>query len=520
MILQNKTLTRSMSELHTWGGLLFGWLLFVIFFTGTLTIFEPELTHWMQPSVRISPTEAAQAVAVAEKKLRQLAPQADSWMIVLPQDRHQNLKIIWKKDKVTLERYIDPQTGGIIKAPASEGGEFFADFHYQLHSGKTGLWIVSFASVAMLAALISGILIRKQVFREFFQLRWRRTWLSAHTVSGVLTLPFVLLITYTGLTITFFLALQTVPQLLYGSSWKGPALVASQNFDRPRANVPGEITSLSRLVPQAEGDLGRDKIFLIRVTNPGDRNAVVTFFRSINDTVVAMSSKTAFDGITGEKLGSQSSWNTFVHIYRTLVGLHIGRFGGYPISWLYFAAGLISSAMIAAGLVFFTVKRRSRYGQAGAFTKAFYRAIEAINTAVVSGLIVACAAYLWGNRLLPAGLSSRPEAEISVFFTVWLLMLVHAFQRPLLQAWKEQLAIAAVLCLNLPVLNAVTSKVGLPAAFRNSDWMTAGVDVTAALLGIFLAAAAWQVTLKQKKQVQQNSIEPPRRMYGTDYKNH
>lgn len=520
MILQNKTLTRAMSELHTWGGLLFGWLLFVIFFTGTLTIFEPELTHWMQPGVRISQTEAVQSVAAAEKKLRQLAPQADSWTIVLPQNRHQNLEIIWKKDKATLERHIDPQTGGIIKAPATEGGEFFADFHYQLHSGKTGLWIVSFASVAMLAALVSGILIRRQVFKEFFQLHWRRTWLSAHTVTGVLTLPFVLLITYTGLTITFFFVLPTVPQVLYGNSWKGPAMVASQNFDRPRANVPGEITSLSRLLPLAEAEQGKDRIFLIRVTNPGDRNAVVTFFRSIDDTVVAMSSKTAFDGVTGEKLGSQSSWNTFVHIYRTLVGLHIGRFGGYPVSWLYFGAGLVSSVMIAAGLVFFTVKRRSRYAQAGTFTKALYRAIEATNTAVVSGLLVACAAYLWGNRLLPAGLSDRPEAEVSVFFIVWLITLVHAFQRQPLQAWKEQLAIAAGLCLTLPVLNALTSKVGLPAAIRNGDWMTAGVDVTAALLGIFLAAAAWQVAVKHKKQVQQNSDEQTRRIYGTYYKNH
>jgi uncharacterized iron-regulated membrane protein len=36
-----------MSELHTWGGLIFGWLLFGIFLTGTLSIFQPELTHCM-----------------------------------------------------------------------------------------------------------------------------------------------------------------------------------------------------------------------------------------------------------------------------------------------------------------------------------------------------------------------------------------------------------------------------------------------------------------------------------------
>ena len=48
-------LRQSMAALHTWGGLVFGWLLFAITLSGSLAVFEPELTRWMQPELRRRP---------------------------------------------------------------------------------------------------------------------------------------------------------------------------------------------------------------------------------------------------------------------------------------------------------------------------------------------------------------------------------------------------------------------------------------------------------------------------------
>ncbi|MBP2638967.1 MAG: PepSY-associated region [Firmicutes bacterium] len=495
---EKRSFTRGMSELHTWGGLVFGWLLFVIFLTGTLAVFEQELTHWMQPNVRISEVEPVQALASAEKKLRQLSPKADTWMIALPQQRHQDLEITWIKGKKTVENHLNPQSGAIIKTPETEGGHFLAHFHFELHSGKGGLWLVTLASMVMLAALVSGIAIRRQVFKDFFRLRWRKNWLNVHTMTGVFTLPFVLLITYTGLTVTFLMLLPVAPQVLYGSSWKGPQSVAAKNFERPRANLPGELVPLTSLLPLAEAELGKGKISFIRVRNPGDQQAVVTFFRTIDDTIVAISNRAVFDGVTGELLGSQTTWSKYVHVYRSLVGLHIARFGGYPISWLYFTAGLISCVMIAAGLIFFTIKRRSRYARNSQMAQWMYRAIEALNITAITGIIIACIAYLWANRLLPFDIKERADAEITAFFSIWLIMLLHSFLRSPLRAWIEQLRIAAVLCIGLPVLNALTTNVGLLPAIARNDWMTASVDLTAASLGIILAITAWRISLKEK----------------------
>src|SRR3546814_18385079 len=53
-----------------------------------------------------------------------------------------------------------------------------------------------------LFAVLSGIVTHKKILADFFLLRFgkgQRSWLDAHNASSVLFLPFILMITYTGL---------------------------------------------------------------------------------------------------------------------------------------------------------------------------------------------------------------------------------------------------------------------------------------------------------------------------------
>ena len=47
-----------MSWLHTWSGLLLGWLLYAVFFTGTLSYFLDEINVWMKPELHQSQPSA------------------------------------------------------------------------------------------------------------------------------------------------------------------------------------------------------------------------------------------------------------------------------------------------------------------------------------------------------------------------------------------------------------------------------------------------------------------------------
>ncbi len=75
---------QAMAWLHTWAGLIFGWLLFAIFLTGTLSYFKGEITHWMQPEVPAHAVDDGRSVAVAQRYLEQHAPAAARWFIGLP----------------------------------------------------------------------------------------------------------------------------------------------------------------------------------------------------------------------------------------------------------------------------------------------------------------------------------------------------------------------------------------------------------------------------------------------------
>ena len=55
---------QSMAWLHTWVGLVAGWLLFFVFVTGTAGYFQQEISRWMQPErvVTVAPAEVDRTI--------------------------------------------------------------------------------------------------------------------------------------------------------------------------------------------------------------------------------------------------------------------------------------------------------------------------------------------------------------------------------------------------------------------------------------------------------------------------
>ncbi|WP_287815855.1 PepSY-associated TM helix domain-containing protein, partial [Pseudomonas sp.] len=70
---------QAMAWLHTWAGLVFGWLLFAIFLTGTLSYFKDEVNHWTHPEIALHPLDDAAALDKAQHYLEQHAAGAKTW---------------------------------------------------------------------------------------------------------------------------------------------------------------------------------------------------------------------------------------------------------------------------------------------------------------------------------------------------------------------------------------------------------------------------------------------------------
>ena len=510
-----------MGGLHTWCGLACGWILCAIMLTGTLSVFREPITRWMeaQPMVLVKAGTAPgqvepAALAQALTHLSIHAAGARFWRLDLPRQPGDALHLVWRGAGGNERAALSPDTGELLPQPwgrQTEGGRHFMSFHYSLQAGMTGFWIVGGVSMCMLVALVSGIVVHRRIFKDFFTFRpgkGQRSWLDAHNGSAVLALPFLFMIVYTGLAIFYTTYMPWPLQAAFGTDDKAYAryqAALTQEAPAPRltrTGTPAQPHALAPLLQQAQQLTGRSarSVFM---EHPGDANMLTRVLTRIDDddasrTILNPAGSVAFHGITGAvlQLKRPDPAEPFAsdQVHGVMESLHFARFGGWTVKWLYFISGIMGSLMVATGLILFSVKRRQKsLMEFGAATARVYRVIEALNVAAVAGICVASIAYLHGNRWLPADLPERVTWEIRLFLLTWLLTALHALVRPAPRAWVEQLGLAALLCFALPLVNAWTTGQHLLVYAASDDWQRTSVELTVLVFGIVLAGAALQV---------------------------
>jgi uncharacterized iron-regulated membrane protein len=532
--------------LHTWCGLWFSWLLFAVFLTGTLAVFDEPISHWMTPehhaeegglaagAAKPATADRAQRLAWSTAYMAGHHPVAQMWEL-WPSDAQGvgELKVYWFDAKGQYAATaLNPATGeplAIDTATPVRGtlaGHHFVDFHYELQAGQIGLWIVGVAALAMLVALVSGVITHKRIFRDFFTFRpkkGQRSWLDAHNAVAVLTLPFQLMIAYTGIVISGMTFMPVGKFVHYGADRAAQQqFIAELNGGKPaRSGRAMPVPDLESFAARGQALMGQP-VRAVVIDHPGDAAARIGVYgwNGEADSQHRLSPTTgmaSFSAATGEvlqvRLPGAADGGAAALAQSAMGGLHMASFGGWAVKWLYFLCGLAGTAMMATGAILFVVKRRSRHGgEFGGATARVYRLIEGLNVAAIAGLGIACIGYLWANRLVPLGLTHRADWELRVFFGLWLLALVHALLRKPTDAWREQLALLAALCLLLPVLNFATTGDHPLAQWLRGDWESAGVELVSMAFGI---AAAGALRFLRRRERQSAAHAPGKAVHPT-----
>lgn len=513
MTTQNATPARAgfrqtMAWLHTWAGLTLGWLLFFMFATGTAGYFDTEIDRWMQPELPPAQLDRDTHTS-ADTLLTQLqadAPGADQWLLSLPADRNQPYaSIFWRgadteagADSARGNRLVDLDSGETLEARDTGGGQQLYQMHWLLHytSRSYSDWIISFATLFMMVGLVTGVIIHKKIFKDFFTFRPRkgqRSWLDAHNVLSVITLPFQFMITYSGLIFLGFSFMPLIVAAQYGADGRGDFY--GEVFSPPgleeKAGAPAPLTPLRPLIDTAEHRWGPGNIRSIDIRHPGHRNARIVVSENIGNTVAAGAGRLVFDGASGELLhDAPSASSPAKEVRDVFIGLHEGLFAPATMRWLYFFSGLLGTGMVATGLVLWSTKRRQQADRKNGRAPPGLVLVEKLNVGTVAGLPVGIAAYFWANRLLPADLPGRADWEAHALFLTWLALLIHAAARPRQRAWPEQLALAAFAFSAIPVINALTTGRHLGQSLAAGDWVFAGFDLTVLGIGALFGCAA------------------------------
>ena len=488
-----------MAWLHTWAGLIPGWILFAVFLTGTAAYYRGEITAWAHPDLRTE-MPAPEAATLAVREMQRIAPDSPSWLIGLPTASDPLIRLYWRApgERRLRDGLLDPATGRLAEGRESRGGEFFYRFHFELHMPPIwGRWLVGLCAMMMLVAILSGVITHRRIFADFFTFRpgkaAGRSWLDGHNALGVLALPYHLMITYTGLLTLMVLYMPWGIQAAYKGDQQA-FFTEALGFSAPvrPARQPGTLTDIAPLIEEALRRWPEAGVRRIGVQFPADANATIVLGRGDRHELAIRRRELVFAGTTGELRTATGNEAPAVQTAGVMYGLHFARFELPFLHFLFFLSGLAGTAMVGTGLVLWAAKRAPK----GAERRPVgLRLVDTLNMGTVFGLPVAMFGFFWANRLLPGVMEGRADWEVRIFFGLWVLAYLHAALRPGRRGWAEQAGLAAGLALLLPVLNLLTTRYHLGVSLPSRDGLMAGMDLGFLAFGLGFAGVARKLWL-------------------------
>ncbi len=521
-----QTFRQSMTWLHTWFGLVLGFVLMVCFFFGGLSVFDRELDRWAIPETRFDPQPMPRFDAILAPAMQRLKPRPEEVAITqarvagtIPDPNTLPISFFYAytthRDPVVeiggefdipnkpldpadehqhVHGYetIDPRNGNVIPDTQFKlGSGFFYPLHFSLtlEWREIGYWIVGLSSLAMLAALVSGVVIHRKIFRELFTFRPRkqaqRSVLDLHDLTGVVALPFHFFFAFTGLLIfasIYFPVSENVLRPLARQHEVQKAMHTGLAHDA--AGVAAPLASVDAMVAEAKrrwaaNDMPGEAGYL-ELHHIGDRNGYVSVYRGGADRVALLGHAVHFEASTGRVIREDPAPTAVASTTEFLTGLHLQQFEHWLLRWLYLFGGLAGCVCIATGFLFFVGKRHEQHARAGL---AGSRVVDALAITTVTGMLLATVTILLANRLLPAELAQRDWWQKLAFWGAWALALIHAFVRStpargprVSPAWREQCFALAVLAAAAPLANWLTTGDHLGRTlFRY--WPVAGIDL-------------------------------------------
>jgi uncharacterized iron-regulated membrane protein len=531
---------QAMAWLHTWFGLVLGFVLMAAFFFGALSVFDREIDRWAIPSTRFEPQPMPsyeQILRPAFERMQPLPATVDAMRARVngPMPERFDTVVSWSaytthrdpvlqlfagyevpnakdpEEAIWADITIDPRDGTPLPNDRLKVG---SGFFYPMHYGLTldwknlGIWIVGFSALMMLVALVTGVVMHRKIFREFFTFRpakgGLRSVLDLHNLTGVVALPFHFFFAFTGLLIfaaTYYFPLGHT-QLHELHDLHAQVEARETGLPHERAGVPAGLANVDAMVADAQrrweaNDKAGEVGFLV-LQHVGDANGYVSVYRAGTDRIALVGDGIHFKASTGALIREDPAPTATGRVAEFLTGLHLQHFRHWLLRWMYVLGGLLGATCIATGFLFFVEKRKRQHakqGQQGA------RVVDALAVTTVTGMVLAALGILIANRVLPEDLPARGDWERYAFWGTWSLALLHAAWRsaPVARglsnpAWREQCGMIAVMALAAVLLNWITTGDHLVRTLGAGYWPVAGVDLTLLAGGTIAALTARTLT--------------------------
>ena len=265
--------------------------------------------------------------------------------------------------------YVDPGSGKILgdRLTGAENSwmDWFFDLHYALLLEETGSIIVGTVGVALAVMLLTGCYLWWPGLKKWvmgFKVRWSgRGWYvrhyDLHRVVGIVSLPFVLVMTCTGIAMSEWYYEWVEPVWYTVTFSEHPPEAAedlkSQPIGQPRISLDEMAARVEEAVPGATLyyiGLPADETgyFSLWVNKPGVYDPYAGYGISGEREIYV-------DQYSGEILWNKDNYSPndislAAFLFQNNFPWHLGLYGGLPTRILHFLAGLAPSMLMITGV--------------------------------------------------------------------------------------------------------------------------------------------------------------------------
>ncbi|MBF2029849.1 MAG: PepSY domain-containing protein [Oscillatoriales cyanobacterium C42_A2020_001] len=366
--MNTKKLRDVLFPLHRYVGLAIGLLLIIVGLTGSLLVFQHEITDFLveQQFGKVVPEGQPVAIAtILDTVKAKFADQPDLKLLginTLP-DSHAPYRALLKApDDQLTEAFVNPYTGAIMGDRIWNHTliGFTFSLHYQLLAGEVGQIIVGIAALMLLILSLTGIALwsgwRKLI--SGFKIKWnahpKRTNYDVHKVAGIVTAVFLSMIAFTGFCWNFYeqtkplihaATLTPVPPPPVSTPIAGKTpLPLTDILQKADAALPGAATTFIRVPQNPEG------AFLIGKKQPQENSD------HYGDSRIYL------DQYTGNvvQLTNGLELSRADKVLNAFVPLHYGTFWGLPSRIFYIFVGLSPLILFVTGFVMWWYRKRKK----------------------------------------------------------------------------------------------------------------------------------------------------------------
>ncbi|MEM8559549.1 MAG: PepSY-associated TM helix domain-containing protein [Bacteroidota bacterium] len=495
-------------DAHSVTGIIIGLGLFVIFYAGAFALYRAELHMWADPGMRPA------AAATAESRLSVDDIVAPFFAEAMPADGS-DVQVSYPfrgrpyyfvryqtpdgDTTRTVQAYVNATTGETFDLPVGEriGRSALSEILYALHFfGQGGFWgevVSGFIAIFFMFAVVSGILIHlRKLPKDWHTFRPRgrlRDGLAdAHTVLGLIGLPFAAMYAITGA----FLALVIIllgPTVLVVFGGDAEAIDATLNgFEMPAheaTGMPAEMLSFSAIEDALPASWDEVDPTLVYVHVWNDEAAIAQVYGDASGSLTR-APQIILSATTGEYLAGLDPMRPTAlgGTAAAITNLHYALFGGGFVKVLYFFLALATAAVILTGNILWVLVRRPKDPRA---TPRLHRVLGRLTVGTGCGLVAAVPVLFLTTAALPIDLPALKAWEHVALFATWAVLAVAAFFGPsAVWAARWQLALGGVLSLLVPVASGVLGGIWPWTAAANGWWGILTIDVGFLLMGPML----------------------------------